>query len=141
MSLNLLLPTFSWIFVFNDSSPALNECLDKGYLNFFSTKSQLCSNENQLSELFCWIWLSFLGILMSNVVDLFCIFYIFKDIIKATAESRSMLSNQAFMNRKRYYQTQYHSVANSRPGYYCKKVIVKVKFLLHKQSKNPWGCY
>ena len=100
--MNFLLPTLSWIFIFHDTSPALNECLGKGYLNFFSTKSQFCSNENQFGEIFCWIWLSLLGILMSNVVDLFCIFFIFKDINKATEESRHMLSNQAFQNRKRY---------------------------------------
>ena len=102
VSLNFVLPTLSWILIFNDTSPALNECLGKGYLNFFSTKSQLCSNENQLGEIFCWTWLSLLGILMSNVVDLFCIFFIFKDIKEATEESRRMLSNQAFINRKRY---------------------------------------
>ena len=102
MSLNFLLPTLSWIFFFNDISPAINECLGKGYLNFFPTKSQTCSNENQFGEILCWIWLSLLGILMSNVVDLFCIFFIFKDINKATEKSRSMLSNQAFLNRKRY---------------------------------------
>ena len=102
MSLNFVLPTLSWIFVFHDTSAALNVCLGKGYLNFLSTKSQLCSNENQLGEIFCWISLSLLGILMSNVVDLFCIFFIFKDINKATEKSRPMLTNQAFLNRKRY---------------------------------------
>ena len=102
VSLNFVLPTLSWILVFNDTSPALNECLGKGYLNFFSTKSQLCSNEFQFGNIFCWIWLSLLGILMSNIVDLFSIFFIFKDINKATQESRHMLSNQAYLNRKRY---------------------------------------
>ena len=112
MSLNFVLPTLSWIFVFNDTSPALNECLGKGYLNFLSTKSQLCSNEIQFGEIFCWIWLSLLGILMSNVVDLFCIFFIFKDINKATEEARNMLTNQAYVNRKRYVQMFYSKNKN-----------------------------
>ena len=125
MSLNFVLPTLSWIFVFNDTSPALNECLGKGYLNFFSTKSQLCSNEIQFGEIFCWIWLSLLGILMSNVVDLFCIFFIFKDINKATEESRHMLSNQAYLNRKRYDKTICYNIHSSKA-----KLLLEAMFFI-----------
>ena len=91
------------MFIFEDKSPELNECLGKGYLNFFPNE-QLCSNENQLYEIFCWTWLSLLTILMSDVIDACCIFWFFKDINKSTEESRNMLSNQAFVNRKRYDQ-------------------------------------
>ena len=104
ISLNFLLPILSWIFIFEDKSPELNECLGKGYLNFKPQKVHLCSNENQLIETFCWTWLSLLSILMSDVIDVFCIFWFFKDINKATEESRNMLSNQGFFNRKRYDQ-------------------------------------
>ena len=104
LSLNFLLPILSWIFIFEDKSPELNECLGKGYLNFKPQKVHLCSNENQLIETFCWTWLSLLSILMSDVIDVFCIFWFFKDINKATEESRNMLSNQGFFNRKRYDQ-------------------------------------
>ena len=105
LSLNFLLPILSWIFIFEDKSPELNECLDKGYLNFKPQnlkKVHICSNENQLIETFCWTWLSLLSILMSDVIDAFCIFWFFKDINKATEKSRPMLTNQAFLNRKRY---------------------------------------
>ena len=102
MSLNFLLPTLSWILIFDDKSTALNECLGKGYLNFFSPTLVQCP-ENQLGEIFCWTWLSLLSILMSNVIDVFCIFYCFKDISEATEESRKMLSKQGYINRKRYY--------------------------------------
>ena len=101
--MNFLLPILSWIFIFEDKSPELNECLGKGYLNFFP-KVQLCSNENQLNEIFCWSWLSLLLILQSDVIDIFCIFWFFKDINKATEEARNMLTNQAYVNRKRYVQ-------------------------------------
>ena len=102
VSLNILLPTISWIFILTDRNPELNECLGKGYLNFFSTKLQFCSNENQLKEIFCWTWYSVLKIMMSNVIDVFCVFFFFKEINKATEESRNMLSKQAYVNRKRY---------------------------------------
>ena len=103
-SLNLLLPTLSWMFVFTDKSQALNECLGKGYLNLFATRLQFCSNENQFMEMFCWSWFTLLLILMSDVIDVFCIFFCFKEITKSTEESRSMLSKQAYINRKRYDQ-------------------------------------
>ena len=109
-SLNVLIPTLSWIFIFNDNSNALNECLGKGYLKFFSTKVELCSNENQIVQIFCWTWLSLLGILMSNIIDVFCIFYCFKDINRATENSRQLLSNQAYINRKRYDQCYFGGV-------------------------------
>jgi hypothetical protein len=41
---------------------------------------------------------------MSDVIDAFCIFFCFKEINKATEESRNMLSKQAYINRKRYDQ-------------------------------------
>ena len=103
-SLNLLLPTLTWMFVFTDKSQALNECLGKGYLNLFETRFQFCSNENQFMEMFCWSWFTLLLILMSDVIDVFCIFFCFKEITKSTEESRSMLSKQAYINRKRYDQ-------------------------------------
>ena len=102
--LNLLLPTLSWMFVFTDKSQALNECLGKGYLNLFETRFQFCSNENQFMEMFCWSWFTLLLILMSDVIDVFCIFFCFKEITKSTEESRNMLSKQAYINRKRYDQ-------------------------------------
>ena len=109
--LNFLLPTLSWIFIFEDKSPELNECLGKGYLNFLP-KVQLCSNESQLNEIFCWSWLSLLLILQSDVIDVFCIFWCFKDINRATEEARHMLSNQAYVNRKRYDQMFYSKIEN-----------------------------
>ena len=104
VSLNLLLPTLSWMFVFTDKSQTLNECLGKGYLNLFETRFQFCSNENQFMEIFCWSWFTLLQILMSDVIDVFCIFFCFKEINQSTEDSRNMLSKQAYINRKRYDQ-------------------------------------
>ena len=102
--LNLLLPTLSWIFILTDKSQALNECLGKGYLNLFETKFQFCSNENQFFEIFCWSWFFLLLILMSDVIDVFCIFFCFKEINKGTEESRKLISKKEYNNRKRYDQ-------------------------------------
>ena len=96
--LNFLLPILSWVFVLEDKSVALNECLGQGYLNFLSSKSQFCNDEN----IFCWIWLSLISILMSDIIDIYFVYHCIKEINKSTEESRNMLSKQAYRNRKRY---------------------------------------
>ena len=126
-SLNLLLPTISWMFVFTDTSQALNECLGKGYLNFFETRFQFCSNEDQFMKMFCWSWFTLLQILMSDVIDVFCIFFCFKEINKSTEESRSMLSKQAYINRKRY--NQIHCLKNLQQSLLYSKIQRFVIFL------------
>ena len=104
MSLNFLVPILSWIFIFNDNSAALNECLGKGYLNFLVSPTLVKCTENEFGKILCGTWLALLSILMSNVVDVFCIFYCFKGINKSTEEVRDMLPKQAYINRKRYNQ-------------------------------------
>ena len=104
MSLNFLVPILSWIFIFNDKSTALSECLGKGYLNFLFSPTLVKCTENQFGKILCGTWLALLLILMSNVVDVFCIFYCFKDISKSTEEVRNIVSKQAYSNRKRYNQ-------------------------------------
>ena len=91
----------SWIFIFNDQSTALNECLGKGYLNFLVSPTLVKCTENQFGKILCGTWLALLSILMSNVLDVFFIFYCFKDISKSTEEVRNMLSKEAYSNRKR----------------------------------------
>ena len=95
--LNFIIPIFSWTSIFTDNSTALNNCLGKGYLNFFSTKFQFCSNEN----IFCWVWFSLTVIVLSDILDVYCIYCCLKDIKKSTEKSKSLLSKQAYTNRLR----------------------------------------
>ena len=96
--LNFLVPIISWVFVFTDNSNALNECLGKGYLKFLSIKGHYCTEDNIL----CWAWLFLVIILISNIIDVYCIYQCIKDIKKSTEKSRNMLSMQAYTNRKRF---------------------------------------
>ena len=96
--LNFLVPILSWIFILTDNSMALNECLGKGYLNFLPKKNHFCTNDNIL----CWIWFGLVLILMSDIIDFYCLYQCIKNIKKSTAESRNMLSKKAYTNRKRY---------------------------------------
>ena len=97
-TLNFLVPTLSWVFLLTDNSIALNECLGKGYLNFLSTESHYCKN----GDILCWVWLSLLSIIMSNIVDVYCVHQCIKDIKQSTDKSKNLLSKQAYTNRKRY---------------------------------------
>ena len=71
---------------------------------FPSLSPDIHQNKDQFGKILCRTWLALLSIFMSNVVDVFCIFYCFKHISKSTEEVRNMLSKQAYSNRKRYYQ-------------------------------------
>ena len=107
--LNFLVPILSWVFVFTDNSNALNECLGKGYLTYLSVTSNYCSND----DILCRAWLFLVLILMSNIIDVYCIYQCIKDIKKSTEKSRNILSKQAYSNRKRY-GVDYHRQGSSK---------------------------
>ena len=96
--LNFLVPILSQIFILTDNSMPLNECLGKGYLNFLPTKNNFCTND----DILCWIWFGLVLILMSDIIDFYCLYQCIKNIKKSTVESRYMLSKKAYTNRKRY---------------------------------------
>ena len=96
--LNFLVPILSWIFILTDNSIPLNECLGKGYLTYLSITSNYCSDD----DILCRAWLFLVLILMSNIIDVYCIYQCVKDIKKSTEKSRNMLTKKAYTNRKRY---------------------------------------
>ena len=108
-TLNFFVPISSWVFILTDNSIALNECLGKGYLNFLSTESHYCKND----DILCWVWLSLLSILMANIIDVYFVYQCIKDIKKSTEKSRNILSKQAYSNRKRY-GVDYHRQGSSK---------------------------
>ena len=99
--LNFLVPMFSWALLYKDNSTGLHECLGKGYNNFLSTKIHYCSYENPILNIFCWTWLCLFVISMSNIVDAYCLFWCGKHINKSTEEAKTLLSKEAYVNRKR----------------------------------------
>ena len=100
--LNFLVPMFSWALFYKNNSTGLQECLGKGYNNYLSTKTQYCSYDNAILNMFCWTWLCLFVICMSNIVDAYCLFCCGKHINKSTEETKRMLSKEAYSNRKRY---------------------------------------
>ena len=116
--LNFLVPILSWIFILTDNSMALNECLGKGYLNFLSTESHYCKND----DILCWVWLSLLLIIMANIIDGYCVYQCIKDIKQSTEKSRNMLTKQAYTNRKRYVWSMVIVIAK-KCFWLCEKII------------------
>ena len=96
--LNFLVPILSWVFILTDNSMALNECMGKGYLNFLPVEGHYCAKDNIL----CWVWFCLVSILMSDIIDFYCVYQCIKNIKKSTDESRYLLSKKAYTNRKRY---------------------------------------
>ena len=71
---NFLNPILTWTFIFTDKSTLLNKCLGKGYLYFLSTKVQFCSSGNLFEDLFCWVWTSLIVIVLSDIIDVYCMY-------------------------------------------------------------------
>ena len=117
-TLNFLIPTLSWVFILTDNTMALNECLGKGYLNFLSTESHYCKND----DILCWVWLSLLLIIMANIIDGYCVYQCIKDIKQSTEKSRNMLTKQAYTNRKRYVWSMVIVIAK-KCFLLCEKII------------------
>ena len=102
--LNLLIPLFSFGFVFTAStnSPGGHVCRGVGYYLFFSTKPQFCVYENFFVKTACNVWITVLVICASNIIDIYCIYSLVKEINRSTEVTRNMLTVKAYNNRKRY---------------------------------------
>ena len=98
---NILLPTLAFTLVISLRPAELNICLGQGYLNFLPSQFKFCPYENWFSFIFCWTLLILVSIFMSNVIDAYCVYWCVQEINKSTEESKSMVSKQAYNNRKR----------------------------------------
>ena len=99
--LNILLPTLCFTFVFMDNSLGLHICLGEGFQSFFSTSTSFCQNDNLFASISCYTLLSVLGFCMSDIIDGYCIFRCAREIKKSTENTKSMMTNKAYINRKR----------------------------------------
>ena len=98
---NILLPTLAYLLIIALRPTELNICLGEGYLNFLPSQFRYCPYESWYSYIFCWTLLILMYTFMSNVIDAYFIYWCVQEINENTKESKSMLSNQAYNNRKR----------------------------------------
>jgi hypothetical protein len=99
--LNILLPTLAYSLIIALRPTELNICLGEGYLNFLPSQFTFCPYENWFSYIFCWTLMILVKTFMSNVIDAYCVYWCVKEIKESTEDSKIMLSNQAYSNRKR----------------------------------------
>ena len=100
--INFLGPILSYAFVFtSEHTVGLDVCLGKGYFNFFSNQVDLCSYDNVYAKGACMtLWILY-AIGSSNILETYMIFCINKEMRKSTERVKTMIGDQAYINRKR----------------------------------------
>ena len=100
VGLNVIVPLFYWstIVAVAMKSIALNRCLGVQYKIFFLEKWSFGSF---FETAWSWSWTMILGISMSNIPDFYFIYSCFKEIEKTDESVKNMISDQAYLKRKR----------------------------------------
>ena len=100
--INHLIPLLSIVSVFTtENGPALNLCLGQGYHTFFTPQVNLCSYDSIYLKGGCLMLLFLHAIGSSNILETYMIFCINKEMKKSTERVKSMIGDQADINRKR----------------------------------------
>ena len=100
--INHLIPILSLVFVFTtENVPGLTVCLGQGYRTFFTTEVILCSYDSIYLKGGCLILLFLNVIGSSNILDAYMIFCINKEMKISTEKVKTMIGDQAYINRKR----------------------------------------
>ena len=100
--INHLIPLLSFVSVFtNENVPGLTLCLGQGYHTFFTTQVNLCSYDSIYLKGGCLILLFLHAIGSSNVLETYMIFCINKEIKTSTEKVKTLIGDQAYINRKR----------------------------------------
>ena len=107
IALNILLPLISSGIFFTQNSPGLSICLGEGYKNFFLTQSKICNYNNPIGNYACKVFFTLQVILTSNVIDIYCTYFISKTINSKTEAAKSMIGKNAYISRKRYVDHTY----------------------------------
>ena len=109
IALKILLPLISSGILFTRHSPGLSICLGEGYKNFFLAQLKICNYNNPIGNYACKVFFILQVILTSNVIDIYCTFFISKTINSKTEAAKSMIGKNAYISRKRYVdQTYFH---------------------------------
>ena len=96
-------------------SPGLSICLGEGYQTFFSTELKMCSYDNPVGNNACNLFFVIQAILMSNLIDIYCTYFILKTINSQTEASKSIIGEKAYISRKRYVDHTYLFFVLYRP--------------------------
>ena len=96
-------------------SPGLSICLGEGYQNFFSTELKMCNYDNPIGNNACKLFFFIQAILMSNLIDIYCTYFISKKINSQTEAMKSIIGEKAYISRKKYVDHTYLFFVLHRP--------------------------
>ena len=102
ITLNIMLPLISGGIFFTQNSPGLSICLGEGYQNFFPAQLRMCNYNNPIGNNACKLFFFLQVILTSNLIDIYCTYFISKTINSQTEAAKSMIGENAYISRKRY---------------------------------------
>ena len=89
--------------------PGLSICLGEGYQNFFSDELKMlwCNYENPIGKYACKLYFVLQAVLMSNLIDSYCTYFISKTINSQTEAAKSMIGKNTYISRKKYVEHIY----------------------------------
>ena len=102
ITLNILLPLISVGIASTQHSPGLSICLGEDYKNFFSSQLKMCNYNNPIGNNACKLFFVLQLILMSNLIDIYCVYFISKKINSQTEVAKSIIGENAYISRKKY---------------------------------------
>ena len=102
ITLNILLPLISVGISLTHNSPGLSICLGEGYQNFFSAQLRMCNYSNPIGNYACKLFFVLQIIMMSNLIDIYCTYFISKMINSQTEAAKSLIGENTYISRKKY---------------------------------------
>ena len=118
IALNFLLPLISVTIASSKFSPGLSICLGEGYRTFLSTELDVCNYKNSIGKYACKLFFLIQSILMSNFIDIYLIYFIWKAINRQNEAAKIIIGVNAYISRKKYVQTTQY-VYNKKFPYKC----------------------
>ena len=107
IALNILLPLISSGIFFTQNSPGLPICLGEGYKNFFPAQLKICNYNNPIGNYACKFFFILQVILTSNLIDIYCTYFISKMISSQTEAAKSLIGENTYISRKKYVDHSY----------------------------------
>ena len=133
IGLNVLLPLISSGIFFTQNSPGLSICLGEGYKNFFPAQLEICNYNNPIGNYACKLFFILQVVLSSNVIDIYCTYFISKTINSKTEAAKSIIGKNAYTSRKRYVRedhTYFHFLFHTDQKSWMVSILGKFRFCI-----------
>ena len=137
---NILLPLISVGIASTQNSPALLICLGEGYKNyFFTAEIKMCNYNNPIWNNACKLFFVLQAILISNLIDVYCTYFISKMINSQTEAAKSLIGENTYISRKKYVDHTYRKVASTNASRFVARLVYmytqNYNFLIRSSSR------